>query len=344
MAKAPRSLAGQVVAITGGGRGIGRATAAALIRQGARVAIGDIEAPLAEQTARELGAETVGLAVDVTDPVSFESFLTEVETRLGPLDVLINNAGIMPIGPFVDETDATARRMVDINLHGVIFGSKLALKRFTRRGSGHLVNIASIAGKGGAVNGATYSATKHAVVGLSDSLRQELRGSGIQVTVVMPIGVNTELYSGVPQMRGLKTPEPEDVAEAIVEALQTGRFEVYVPKSMRATIRLTALLPLRTADALARLLKADQVLAAPDQSARAAYEARMRRTISGTDDQAPGTPAATTPAATTPAATTPAATTPGTMPAKTEAAAPPAETSANAPGETEPSERETQVV
>jgi NAD(P)-dependent dehydrogenase (short-subunit alcohol dehydrogenase family) len=315
MAKVPRSLGGQVVAITGGGRGIGRATAAALIQQGARVAIGDIEAALAEQTARELGAGTIGLGLDVTDPASFEGFLADVETRLGPLDVLINNAGIMPIGPFVDETDATALRMVDINLNGVIFGCKLALKRFTRRGSGHLVNMASIAGKGGAPNGATYSATKHAVVGLSDSLRQELRGSGIGVSVVMPIGVNTELYSGVPQMRGLKTPEPEDVAQAIVEALQTGRFDVYVPKSMGATIRLTAVVPRRIADALARLLKADRVLAAPNQSARAAYEERMHRTISGADDQAHGAPGA-----------------------------PPATTAANAAGGTEPAQRETQAV
>src|SRR3981189_3582284 len=130
MARALRPLAGQVVAITGGARGIGRATAAALLTQGARVAIGDIEASLAERTADELGAGTIGLALDVTDRASFANFLDEVETRLGPLDVLINNGGIMPIGPFVDETDATAVRMVDINLHGVLTGSKLALERF----------------------------------------------------------------------------------------------------------------------------------------------------------------------------------------------------------------------
>jgi NAD(P)-dependent dehydrogenase (short-subunit alcohol dehydrogenase family) len=104
MAKAPRSLAGKVVAITGGARGIGRATAAALIAQGARVGIGDIDAPLAEQTASELGSGTVGLALDVTDRDSFDAFLTEVETRIGPLDVLINNAGIMmvPYGKTAD--------------------------------------------------------------------------------------------------------------------------------------------------------------------------------------------------------------------------------------------------
>src|SRR5919204_4946966 len=133
MAKLPRSLAGKVVAITGGGRGIGRATAAALIAEGARVAIGDIDAPLAEKTAQELGSGTVGLPLDVTDRQSFDSFLREAEGQLGPLDVLINNAGIMPIGPFVEETDATAKRMIDINLHGVLFGSKLALERFARR-------------------------------------------------------------------------------------------------------------------------------------------------------------------------------------------------------------------
>src|SRR5205085_5864418 len=93
MAKAPRSLAGKVVAITGGARGIGRATAAALIAQGAKVAIGDIEVALAEQTATELAGGTIGLPLDVTDRTSFESFLTAVEDRLGPLDVLLNNAG-----------------------------------------------------------------------------------------------------------------------------------------------------------------------------------------------------------------------------------------------------------
>jgi NAD(P)-dependent dehydrogenase (short-subunit alcohol dehydrogenase family) len=286
MAKASRSLTGQVVAITGGARGIGRATAAALIAQGARVAIGDIEAGLAERTASELGAGTVGLPLDVTDRASFAAFLDEVETRLGPLDVLINNAGIMPIGEFAKETDATAKRMVDINLHGVIFGSKLALERFLPRGRGHLVNIASIAGKGGVVHGATYAATKHAVVGLTESLRQELRGTGVDLTVVMPVGVNTELYSGLQQMRGLKTPEPEDVADAIVEALQTGRFEVYVPKSIGVTVRLGVLLPRRAAEAVARMIKADQVLTAPNHTARAAYEARMVETIASAETSA----------------------------------------------------------
>ena len=281
MAKVPRSLAGKVVAITGGARGIGRATAAALITQGARVAIGDIEAQLAERTAEELGSGTVGLPLDVTDRNSFDAFLREVESRLGPLDVLINNAGIMPIGPFIEESDPTATTMIDINLHGVIIGSKLALQRFLARGQGHLVNIASIAGKAGAAHIATYCATKHAVVGLSEALRQELIGSGVDVTVVMPVGVNTELYSGLQGLRGMKTPEPEDVAQAIGEALQTGRFEVYVPRRMKAVVRLTALVPRRVAEAIGHAMGGNDATTQPDHAARAAYEARMAATIGG---------------------------------------------------------------
>ncbi|HEV3129621.1 MAG TPA: SDR family oxidoreductase [Solirubrobacteraceae bacterium] len=279
MAKVPRSLAGRTVAITGGARGIGRATAAALLAQGARVAIGDIEPQLAEQTASELGSGTIGLALDVTDRDSFAQFLNQVEEQLGPLDVLINNAGIMPIGPFTEESDATADRMIDINLRGLIYGSKLALERFVPRRSGHLVQIASAAGKMGFAGGVTYCATKHAVVGLSEALRSELRDTGVDISVVMPVVVNTELGSGLPETRGFEAVEPEDVAAAIVEALQTGRFEVYVPKSMAGLVRFSALMPRRFMEFLGRLLKGDQVLAHPDHGARAAYERRMERTV-----------------------------------------------------------------
>jgi short-subunit dehydrogenase len=222
-----------------------------------------------------------GLPLDVTDRASFASFLDQAEDRLGPLDVLINNAGIMPIGRFVEESDATAQRMIDINLVGLIYGSKLALERFLPRRRGHLVQIASAAGKMGFAGGATYCATKHAVVGLSESLRAELRGTGVGISVVMPVVVNTELGSGLPETRGFKPVQPEDVADAIVEALQTGRFEVYVPKSVSGIVRFGTLMPRRAMEAIGKAMKGDQVLAQPDHVARAAYEARMAETIEG---------------------------------------------------------------
>jgi len=292
--KAPRSIAGRVVAITGGARGIGHATARALIAEGARVAIGDIDAPLARQAAQELGSGTLGLELDVTDRGSFDAFLTEVESRLGPLDVLINNAGIMPIGPFVSETDVTAHRIIDINLHGVINGSKLALERFLPRNRGHLVNVASVAGKVGFPGGATYSASKHAVVGLSDAIRGELRGTGIDITIVMPVVVNTELGAGLHRSRGIRKVEPEEVAAAIVEALQTGRVDVWVPRLVAGLIRSGSVVPRSVADAITRALKGDRVLVDPDRVERAAYEQR-------TSDSDPGASIDTGPSTAQPA-------------------------------------------
>src|SRR5687768_12012058 len=122
MAKQPKALSGQVAAITGGARGIGRATAEAFIRQGMKVAIGDLDLDEAQRTADQLGAGTVAFRLDVTDRDSFEQFLDAAENALGPVDVLVNNAGIMPIGLFEDEDDASTIRQVDINVHGVVTG------------------------------------------------------------------------------------------------------------------------------------------------------------------------------------------------------------------------------
>ena len=149
MARQPRSLQGRVAVVTGGGRGIGKAIASALTARDARVAIGDVDAASAEAAAGELGGDAIGLALDVTDRPGFTAFLDEVEERLGPIDVLVNNAGIMTVGPFEAEDDATAVRLLEINLHGVIHGTKEAVRRMKPRGTGHIVNIASSAGRFG---------------------------------------------------------------------------------------------------------------------------------------------------------------------------------------------------
>src|SRR6266513_5884977 len=107
-----RSVSGLVVAITGGARGIGRATAARLARDGARVAIGDLEAEMAETAAGEIGTGAIGLPLDVTERGSFEAFVDATEERLGPLDVLVNNAGILLMGPFLEEDDAATGREI----------------------------------------------------------------------------------------------------------------------------------------------------------------------------------------------------------------------------------------
>lgn len=274
MARQQRIIVGQVAAITGGGRGIGRATAHALAREGVKVAVGDIDIAAAEAVAAEVGSGTVAVGLDVTEHDSFERFVETVEERLGPLDVLINNAGIMQLGSYLEEPLGTTRRMIDINVYGVHHGCQIALRRMVPRGRGHVLNMASVAGKMGYAGGASYSATKHYVVGLSESLRSELRGTGVEVSCVMPVVVQTELGSGLPSTRAVKQVTPEDVAAEIVSALKQPRFDVYVPGSVGALTQLSSALPRRGREALIRALKADRVLALADPEARRAYELR----------------------------------------------------------------------
>lgn len=274
MAKQPRVLVGQVAVITGGARGIGAATARALVREGMKVAIGDLDAALAEQTAAAIGAGTIGLPLDVTDRASFEAFVDAAEAQLGPMDVLVNNAGIMPLGPLVEESDETTRRQVEINIMGVEYGTKIALERFLARNRGHLVNIASTAGKAGFPGGATYCGTKHFVVGMSEAVRAEIRGTNVEIACVMPGVVNTELASGLTEARGVKNVAPEDVAAEIVDALREPRFDVFVPRSIGPINKVMGVLPRGGREGIARALKADKVLSQVDSGRRRDYELR----------------------------------------------------------------------
>ncbi len=286
MAKERRSLSGKVVAITGGGRGIGRTTAQALVRKGCRVALGDLDLEQAEQAAAELGGGTVAIQLNVTDRDSFTAFLDEAERQLGPLDVLINNAGIMPVTPFEQESDDSIRRQLDINVYGVMVGTQLAVRRMKARGRGHIVNIASSAGKAGVPGIATYAATKHAVVGLTEAVRAECRGSGVELSYVMPITVNTQLIEGLADKRGVKRVEPEDVAKEIVDALELGKVDVYVPRELRASVTMGALLPRRAREAVARFMGVTEVMTEVDPTARRAYEERISHNDPALDSQA----------------------------------------------------------
>jgi NADP-dependent 3-hydroxy acid dehydrogenase YdfG len=277
MAHAPRTLDGRVVAITGAGRGIGRATAQACVRAGMKVSIGDLDVAAAQQAADELGHGTIALELNVVDRASVGRFIDATEQALGPIDVFINNAGIMPLSMFVAEEDAVAHRQVDVNVHGVLHGMKEALARMLPRGRGQIVNIASIAGRVGFAGGATYSGTKHFVVGVSEAVRAELRGSGIDITCVMPGVVRTELGAGLPQARFVGHIEPPMVAEAIVAALRSPRFEVYVPRRIGPLSKSGAAVPTVIRDAFGRLLALDRVLGQPDHAARRAYERRAAR-------------------------------------------------------------------
>jgi NAD(P)-dependent dehydrogenase (short-subunit alcohol dehydrogenase family) len=282
----PRPVNGKVVAITGGARGIGRATAEQLVREGAKVAIGDLDAELTEQVAGEIGGGTVGLPLDVTDRESFAAFLDGVENALGPVDVLINNAGIMPLGDFAEEDDATTTRIIDINVHGVLTGTKLAVRRMRPRRTGHIINVASMVGKISPPGGATYVASKHAVVGLTESVQMENADYGIEFSIVMPVVVRTELGSGLKETRGVKSVGPEEVSQAIVDAIKLPKRDVFVPREVGAIHKATYILPQRAQLAIAKAMKSERILLDIDHGQRAAYEDRAARSKPGLEPEA----------------------------------------------------------
>lgn len=269
-------LRNKVVAITGGARGIGLATARAFADQGAKVAMGDVDAELAVAEAKTLGG--YGGAIDVRDPGSVQAFIQTATDALGPIDVFVNNAGIMPTGDFIAESDAISDAQIDVNLRGVIHGCKAALPAMLDRGEGHIINVASMAGVLPVPGLAVYCATKFAVLGLTKTLREEYRDSGVRFSTIMPSKVRTELAAGTDSAaRGVPTVSPEQVADAVVAAVLHGHGEVTVPGYLGAAPALLSTAPQRLQRGFRRVFGDRRVLEALDQDARAGYNARIQQ-------------------------------------------------------------------
>jgi NAD(P)-dependent dehydrogenase (short-subunit alcohol dehydrogenase family) len=270
-------LGGRVVAITGAARGIGLATAVACRAAGMKVAIGDLDEALVTRAAAGVGPDVVGLGLDVTRPASFAAFLDAVQAELGPLDVLVNNAGVFAGGSYGEEPDEVTERVIAANVLGSAIGSKLAVQCFTARGTGHLVNVASIGAVVATAGAVTYSASKHAVLGLTRSLRWELSGTGIRTTVVMPGIIETEMTAMMARPKGIAPPPvpPSAVAAAIVSALRSGKVEVFVPGALTPVARLMAMLGPRSGDWVKRATGFDRMLINQDRALAARYRERV---------------------------------------------------------------------
>ncbi|MEV0341433.1 SDR family oxidoreductase [Nocardia sp. NPDC050713] len=262
-------LNGAVVAVTGGARGIGRATAALFTAHGAAVTIGDLDEAAAKSTADEIGCSAVVL--DVSSRESVEAFLA----ASGPVDILVNNAGIMPLGSFLDEPDNISTAQINVNFWGPIHGMRAALPGMIERRRGHIVNIASLAAKMPTPGGAVYGATKHAVLGLSTSVRAEVAELGVSVSAVMPSLVHTDLGSGA-SLPGPLSLEPEDVARAVVDTVRHRRAETVLPRWLGSAVDMTQLLPGGVVDTILRVGGlGERGLAAGNSAERAEYRRRV---------------------------------------------------------------------
>ncbi|MBH0776713.1 SDR family oxidoreductase [Nocardia bovistercoris] len=270
-----RTLSGKVVAVTGAARGIGLATATASHRYGARVVLGDIDEAEVKASGARLGGDVEAVRLDVTDEDSFAAFLRQAESRFGAVDVLINNAGIMPIGPFLDEPNALSKRALDINVAGAVIGMRAVLPAMIARGSGHIVNVASIAGKSPVPGGLIYAASKAAVISATETARVEFAGTGVSFTCVLPSFTNTDLISGTTGTKFIANLEPEQVAEAIVGAVVARKPDLYLPAAVGVIARTQPLLGRRLRDRLNHLIGADRTFLVVDHEARGAYDARI---------------------------------------------------------------------
>ncbi len=226
------SLAGRVVLVTGAARGIGAAVANEFGAAGASVAVGDLDAAGAMEVAARLidahGVAAVGVDLDVTSRPSVDAALAKVEADLGPLDVLVNNAGVDVIKPFVESTTDEWERIIAVNLMGTFHCCQAALARMIQRGTGAIVNFASDAGRVGSSGEAVYSATKGGVVAFTKTLARETARHGIRVNCVSPGPTDTALLAQVadadPKLRDAlarsipmrRVAEPDDIAPTVV--------------------------------------------------------------------------------------------------------------------------------
>jgi NADP-dependent 3-hydroxy acid dehydrogenase YdfG len=274
-----------VVAITGAGRGIGRATAELFTERGATVCLGDLDGVSAADAARAIGSSAHPFQVDVTSRESFEAFVASVERTAGPIDVLVNNAGIMPAGRFLDESDATTATVFDVNVSGPVHGMRIVLPGMIERGRGHVVNVASMLGKTELPGLATYVASKHAVVGLTAAVRPELAGTGVTLTVVLPGVVNTDLSSGIEiRFARFARVEPEDIARAIVASCDGRPKEIAVPRWMGVYATVRPFIPGALESLVRRVVGDDRALTGVDPAGRAEYAERIARQAAERDE------------------------------------------------------------
>jgi NAD(P)-dependent dehydrogenase (short-subunit alcohol dehydrogenase family) len=231
-----------------------------------------------EEVARNLGGGAIGRPVDVSDRIALGDFIDEVESTLGPIDIAVNVAGIMPIGPFddEDEADPATQRILDVNLAAAIFSTKRIAREMKKRGAGHIVNVASggswIAGGGGA----TCCASKFGLLGYCESVALQLNGTGVEISIVAPGVIETEMTAGVKDIPALRKVTPAEVAATIIDVLERPRFAAFVPKSIGVMAFMLSVIPYGARQRLARLTRTDTLMLQADTHARAVYEARAQ--------------------------------------------------------------------
>ena len=263
------SLGGKVAVITGGASGIGRAFADRFGADGMKLVLADIEKDALDGSVEELrqaGVEAIGVVTDVTDSAAVEALAEETLSAFGAVHLVCNNAGVAPLGPILDMTIESWRWLVDVNIMGVIHGISTFGPILVDQGEGHIVNTASAAGLIATPGLGAYSATKHAIVGLSESLWHELHGTGVGVTVVCPMIVRTNIFNS-------ERNRPEHLGGALEWGERQDRYKMIVDAVGTA--------PEHIADVVSRAVTEDVLFVLPHSSVKPMLPERAERIIRG---------------------------------------------------------------
>ena len=259
-----RVLSGRVAVVTGAAGGLGRALAWAFAREGMDVALADIDVPGLDALASDLratGHKVISVPTDVSDAAAVQHLLDRTLSELGGAHLMCNNAGVFTAAPMIEASESDWRRVLDVNLWGVIHGCRVFGAHFARQGEGHLLNTASAAGLFPVPGMSSYSTSKYAVVGFSTQLRWELAPAGVGVTVLLPGVLNTSMAKA--EGVGLKhfdvddiprkAPSPEGLAHKAVQAVRRNRPTVLYG-SEATVFGVLRLLPQRVVDPLGRFI------------------------------------------------------------------------------------------
>jgi 3-oxoacyl-[acyl-carrier protein] reductase len=211
-------IKGKIAVVTGAGRGMGRAIAIELGRMGAKVALAARSLSELEETAKIIGKDASVVPTDVRNRDDVHKLLDEAASALGPVDILVNAAGIGIFRQVTDFSDADYEAILDTNLRSIFYGSRYVLPSMISRRTGHIINIASIAGKVGSATRAVYCASKFGVVGFTESLAEEVRQHGIRVSLICPGSTDTSGFSSDHNREGkarARMLSPSDIAHAV---------------------------------------------------------------------------------------------------------------------------------
>ena len=255
------NLEGKVVVITGAARGMGKVYASSFAREGSRVVATDVDEKELNKTIKELkgmGFDVFSHVLDISDNDACVALVEKVESEVGPIGVLVNNAGIAMNEEVMETSESSFRRITEVNYLGHVWMMHAAIPGMLERGSGHVVNVCSILGKVSVPKLGAYSATKHAMVSITDTIRQELHGSGVHFTIVNPGYVATGMFEGAKIPIVTRWQDPQKIVNAVVDAVKKNKVEIFVPNFMNRMTTLVRGLHTKLIDIAFKILGASK--------------------------------------------------------------------------------------